>query len=136
MVAKGVLLALALALLAGCGGTEHPRPGPPPATTTATAAEDTDAARPCTDQRLHAARQRRRGDACRGAESARADPERNTGDPTDDGRVIEDLEKSHLTLKAKNRMIDHAAGAVSTSCDQCFQQLEAIRPIPQIANPH
>jgi len=49
---------------------------------------------------------------------------------------IEDLEKSHLTLKAKNRMIDHAAGAVATSCDQCFQQLEAIRPIPQIAHPH
>jgi len=52
------------------------------------------------------------------------------------GAFIEDLDQSHLTLKAKNRMIDHAAGAVATSCDQCFQQLEAIRPIPQISNPH
>jgi cytochrome c556 len=52
------------------------------------------------------------------------------------GAFIEDLEKSHLPLKARNRMIDHAAGAVATSCDQCFQQLEAVRPIPQIAHPH
>ncbi len=52
------------------------------------------------------------------------------------GAFIGDLEQSHLTLKAKNRMIDHAAGAVATSCDQCFQQLEAVRPIPQIAHPH
>ena len=49
------------------------------------------------------------------------------------GRFIEDLESSHLSPKARNREIDHAAGAVATSCEQCFQQLEAIRPIPQIA---
>jgi cytochrome c556 len=49
-------------------------------------------------------------------------------------RFIEDLEKSHLSLKARNREIDHAAGAVATSCEQCFQQLEAVRPIPQIAH--
>jgi hypothetical protein len=49
------------------------------------------------------------------------------------GRFIEDLETSHLSLKARNRMIDHAVGAVAASCEQCFQQLEAIRPIPQIA---
>ena len=47
---------------------------------------------------------------------------------------IEHLEKSHLTPKARNREIDHAAGAVATSCEQCFQQLEAVRPIPQIAH--
>ena len=29
----------------------------------------------------------------------------------------------------KNRMIDHAVGALAGACDQCFQQLEAIRPI-------
>jgi hypothetical protein len=48
-------------------------------------------------------------------------------------RFIEDLERSALGPKARNRMIDHAAGAVATSCEQCFQMLEAIRPIPQIA---
>jgi hypothetical protein len=49
------------------------------------------------------------------------------------GRFIEDLEGSHLSPKAQNRMIDHAAAAVATSCEQCFQMLEAIRPILQIA---
>jgi hypothetical protein len=49
------------------------------------------------------------------------------------GKFIEDLQGSVLSPKARNRMIDHAAGAVATSCEQCFQQLEAIRPIPQIA---
>ena len=49
------------------------------------------------------------------------------------GRFIEDLQASILTPKQRNRMIDHAAGAVATSCEQCFQMLEAIRPIPQIA---
>ncbi len=46
---------------------------------------------------------------------------------------IEDLQDSVLSPKARNRMIDHAASAVATSCDQCFQMLEAVRPIPQIA---
>ena len=49
------------------------------------------------------------------------------------GAFIEDLQDSVLTAKQRNRMIDHAAGAVATSCEQCFQMLEAIRPIPQIA---
>ena len=49
------------------------------------------------------------------------------------GKFIEDLQDSVLSPKARNRMIDHAAGAVATSCDQCFQMLEAVRPIPQIA---
>jgi hypothetical protein len=49
------------------------------------------------------------------------------------GQFIEDLERSALGLKARNRMIDHAAAAVASSCEQCFQMLEAIRPIPQIA---
>ena len=48
-------------------------------------------------------------------------------------RFIEDLEGSHLSPKSRNRQIDHAAAAVATSCEQCFQQLEAIRPIPLIA---
>ena len=33
---------------------------------------------------------------------------------------------------AKNRMIDHAAAALVGSCEQCFQALEAERPIPEI----
>lgn len=48
-------------------------------------------------------------------------------------RFIDDLGSSHLSPKARNREIDHGAAAVATSCGQCFQQLEAMRPIPQIA---
>ena len=48
-------------------------------------------------------------------------------------KFIEDLQQSALGPKPRNRMIDHAAAAVATSCEQCFQMLEAIRPIPQIA---
>jgi len=49
-------------------------------------------------------------------------------------RFIEDLDGSHIDDLSKNRAIDHAAAAVSVVCDQCFQQLEAIRPIPAIAH--
>ena len=37
-----------------------------------------------------------------------------------------------LTNLERNRLIDHAAAAVSIRCPQCFQALEAERPIPAI----
>jgi hypothetical protein len=49
-------------------------------------------------------------------------------------RFIEDLDASQIDNLSKNRAIDHAAAAVAVVCDQCFQQLEAIRPIPAIAH--
>jgi hypothetical protein len=36
----------------------------------------------------------------------------------------------------RNRMIDHAAAIVAPVCQQCFQALEAERPIPGIAHTH
>ena len=48
-------------------------------------------------------------------------------------RFLLDLDHSRIDLVSKNRVIDHAAAAAAGSCDQCFQQLEAARPIPQIA---
>ena len=44
------------------------------------------------------------------------------------------LEQSTIDNVSKNRLIDHAAAAVAFACDQCFQQLEAMRPIPAIAH--
>ncbi len=45
-------------------------------------------------------------------------------------RFIRDYDRSSaITRLRKNRMIDHAVGALAGTCDQCFQQLEAIRPI-------
>jgi len=124
---------VAVALLAGCGSTHHAQSAAPPATTTAkvrtplvralirdykTLGADV--------QSMRTAALKVHGQSLKGTPAIR----------TTTGRFIEDLQKSHLSLKAQNRMIDHAAGAVATSCDQCFQQLEAMRPIPQIAHPH
>lgn len=50
------------------------------------------------------------------------------------GRFIDDLDHSSIDDLSKNRAIDHAAAAAATVCEQCFQQLEAIRPIPDIAH--
>jgi PBP1b-binding outer membrane lipoprotein LpoB len=50
------------------------------------------------------------------------------------GAFLDRLDRSSLEPKMKNRMIDFAASAVAGSCDQCFQMLEAARPIPDIAH--
>jgi hypothetical protein len=49
-------------------------------------------------------------------------------------QFIEDLDRSSIDDLSKNRVIDHAAAAVAPVCGQCFQQLEAMRPIPAIAH--
>jgi hypothetical protein len=51
-------------------------------------------------------------------------------------RFLSDLETSGLDTLVQNRMIDHAAAALLGSCEQCFQALEAARPIPGIAHQH
>ena len=46
------------------------------------------------------------------------------------GRFIDDYNRSSAIPRLrKNRIIDHAVGALAGTCDQCFQQLEAMRPI-------
>ena len=128
-------VAVSIALLAGCGGTKHSEAAPPPVTKKTAAKVRTPLVRALIRDyktlgadigAMRAAAVQVHGQTLKGTPALR----RTTG------RFIEDLQKSHLSLKAQNRMIDHAAGAVSTSCDQCFQQLEAGRPIPQIAHPH
>ena len=129
-------VALSIAVLAGCGGSNHSEAARPPATTTVAAPKrrTPEVRALISDYRtlgvdvvaMRAAAAKVHGKTLKGTPAIR----RTTA------AFIEDLDRSHLTLKSKNRMIDHAAGAVATSCDQCFQQLEAIRPIPQISNPH
>jgi hypothetical protein len=138
-VLKRVLAAaIVIVLTAGCGsgGSKHPSvvAQRPPAATTTTKTPTPEVRVLIRDYKelgvdistMRAAAAKVHGQTLKGTPALR----RSTG------AFIEDLEKSHLTLKSKNRMIDHAAGAVATSCDQCFQQLEAVRPIPQIAHPH
>jgi hypothetical protein len=47
-------------------------------------------------------------------------------------RFLNDVSLAHITNLKRNRMIDHAAGALAGACEQCFQALEAARPIPSI----
>jgi hypothetical protein len=47
-------------------------------------------------------------------------------------RFLNDVDLAHITNLARNRMIDHAAGTLAGACEQCFQALEAARPIPNI----
>jgi hypothetical protein len=49
-------------------------------------------------------------------------------------RFLQDVDTAPIDNLARNRMIDHAAAAVSALCPQCFQALEADRPIPAIAH--
>jgi hypothetical protein len=44
-----------------------------------------------------------------------------------------DLKRSGVDIVSQNRIIDHAAGIAAPVCDQCWQMLEADRPIPAIA---
>jgi hypothetical protein len=42
---------------------------------------------------------------------------------------LNDVALAPIDNKQRNRMIDHAAGALAGSCEQCFQALEAARPV-------
>ena len=48
-------------------------------------------------------------------------------------RFLIDLKRSGVDIVSQNRIIDHAAGVAAPVCDQCWQMLEAERPIPAIA---
>ncbi len=45
---------------------------------------------------------------------------------------LRDVETAPIDNLARNRLIDHAAAALVGACEQCFQALEATRPIVQI----
>jgi hypothetical protein len=49
-------------------------------------------------------------------------------------RFLNDVNTAPVDLLVKNRFIDHAAAALVGSCQQCFQALEAGRPIPAISH--
>jgi hypothetical protein len=49
-------------------------------------------------------------------------------------RFLVDVNKAPVDLLVRNRFIDHAAAALVGSCQQCFQALEAERPIPAISH--
>jgi hypothetical protein len=111
-----VLVACA-AVLAGCGGTTtHGCPGPRQEKALAQLNADLRAIRkaaklPVTD-------------------SLKGGPQIN--EATD--RFLLHVETAPLDNLQRNRLIDHAAALLLGSCTQCFQALEAERPIASIAH--
>jgi hypothetical protein len=126
MVRASILAGLVLALMA-CGsgsGSHH------------SATRST--ARGCTDTRAARDLARLRSDVAAIRAAARK-PTKDTFNgnaavnrATD--RFLADEGRAHVSLLAKNRFIDHAAAALVGSCQQCFQALEAERPIPSISH--
>jgi hypothetical protein len=49
-------------------------------------------------------------------------------------RFLLHVETAPIDNLQRNRMIDHAAALLVGTCQQCFQALEAARPIPSIAH--
>jgi hypothetical protein len=110
------LVAGTLVAAAGCGAVPGPRPRP-----RARAAGKTRSGR---DERCRA----RLRDVA-GIERARTHAA--TSDATD--RFVADLERSGVSLATENRLIDLAISASIDTLPDCFQALEAMRPIPSLA---
>jgi hypothetical protein len=47
-------------------------------------------------------------------------------------RFLLDVATAKIDNKRRNRMIDLAMGSLANQCEQCFQALEAGRPIPSL----
>src|SRR5262245_57553092 len=121
-------LAAGVATLAGCGShavSTHPFPTDPQIWARA--------ATPAEQRSLTVLS----GDVQRLRAAAAAAPSRTLmGTPAlrrTTNRFLLDLQRSPVDNLSKNRIIDHAATAAASGCDQCFQQLEAVRPIPAIS---
>jgi Flp pilus assembly protein TadD len=127
-MARTLILLVALVLgLAACGSSSSSHQS---ATRSAT--------RACTDPRTARDLARLRADVAAIHAAARK-PTKDTFNGNDavnraTDRFLADEGRAHVSLLAKNRFIDHAASALSGSCQQCFQALEAERPIPSISH--
>ncbi|HUJ91519.1 MAG TPA: hypothetical protein VLW05_02390 [Gaiellaceae bacterium] len=121
MLVRGTALVVCALLLAGCGSSGGAA-----------------AAKPCVSPGAARALKRLAADTAAIRAAARL-PTKNVLDgnaavsrATD--RFLLDVETAPLDNLTRNRLIDHAAAALVGSCEQCFQALEAERPIVTIAH--
>jgi hypothetical protein len=112
-----LLIACGLLALTACGASSR-RPA-------ARATRQTSSAKQCRNQAVALARIHRDLTGMRHATTAA-----RMSTLTD--RFLLHVATAPLTNLQRNRLIDHAAAAVSIRCPQCFQALEAERPIPAI----
>lgn len=112
-----VFLVLVAALVAGCGGTTHTK------TTAAHRLNPNCASRPVTAAQRRAFR--RLGVIL--AQMRRATTHDAESRLTD--RFLLAEETSGLSAYVRNRLLDHAVAYATPKCQDCFQALEAARPI-------
>ena len=110
------------AALAGCGSTAARHTAPPSCTNRA--------ASRATARILLDIAALRRASALPTKSALKGNPAVNRA--TD--AFLHDVETAPIGNLARNRLIDHAAAALVGACEQCFQALEAARPIPEIAH--
>jgi cytochrome c556 len=109
--------ALALVLLAAaCGGTAKPTSHPK--------------AKVC--PKTKAAVARLQSDVAAIRKAALTTPEDSPQINAATDRFITDVSTAQVGNLKRNRMIDHAMGALHGQCESCFQALEAGRPIVSI----
>jgi predicted methyltransferase len=125
-----VLLALSL-VVAGCGGSRKhvASTAAKPATTVSAKCPREVTARWTARLRRDVAAIRRAANT-NTSDTLKGNPQINAA--TD--RFLLDVNTAKVDLLVKNRFIDHAAAALVGSCQQCFQALEAGRPIPAISH--
>ena len=115
MVRVAALLVFLVLAVTACGSSSHANP---PATTTTKVCRARAAAIAKINADIAALQQAAKGDA--------------TDKATD--RFLLDVDTAPISNLLRNRLIDHAAATVTTKCPQCFQAMEAERPIPAIAH--
>lgn len=119
---RGAVLTLLLAaalLAAGCGGGAKPAATPKP--------------RPCVDPAAARALTRIQADLAALRKAAKL-PVRdhlqgNAAVNRATDAFMRDVDTAPISNVRRNRLIDHAAAALLGACEQCFQALEADRPI-------
>jgi len=125
VIRGAAVIACAALLLTACGAQTRA-----PAATTQTAAR----AKPCKNQAVALAKIHRDIAAL---EAAHKLPVKNEllGNPAINAatdKFLNDVELAPISNLQRNRLIDLAMSAIGTHCQQCFQALEAERPIPAI----
>jgi hypothetical protein len=131
-VLRAAVLALLVTLtLAACGA---PTSSPPPAATTATSTQSAAKANVCKNQAIALAKIHRDIAALEAAYRLPVKDKLlgNHAINVATDEFLNDEELAPISNLKRNRLIDLAMSAIGTHCQQCFQALEAGRPIPAI----
>jgi hypothetical protein len=132
-VLRAAVLALLLTLtVAACGA--HSSTPSPPTTTKASTTQSAAKARACKNQAAALAKIHRDIAALQAAYKLPVKDKLlgNHAINAATDRFLNDVQLAPISNLKRNRLTDLAMSAIGTHCQQCFQALEANRPIPSI----